>query len=150
MSMGNIESFYQVVPDKIVNKVVGNKAIKDYDEKLKLLKESDSGLSGEDISEELDGDGYGNIDTESKEWLDFKKAYDKVCEIFEKKTGLRLFAQYTAGDGDCYDDLDANQWYWVIPERDVWVRKTTKKADEFLKKYGNDAIETDQRFSRYG
>lgn len=150
MSMGNIESFYQVVPDKIVKKVVGNKAIKDYDEKLKLLKESDSGLSGEDISEELDGDGYGSIDTESKEWLDFKKAYDKVYEIFEKKTGLRLFAQYTAGDGDCYDDLDANQWYWVIPERDVWVRKTTKKADEFLKKYGNDAIETDQRFSRYG
>lgn len=159
MSMGNIESYYQVVPEKIVKKVVGSKAIQDYGAKLKLLKgvvpetyvgSNPINISDSAIHDELNGDGYSDIDPESKEWLDFKKAYDKVCDTFEKKTGLGLYALYTEGDGDCYDDLDADKWYWAIPGGDVWVRKTTRKANAFLKKYGDDAIDTDQRFSRYG
>lgn len=150
MSMGNIESYYQVVPDNIVKKVVGSKAVKDYLDKLELLKDSDSQICDSAVHDELEGNGYGTIDPESKEWLDFKKAYDKVCDTFTKKTGLDLYALYTEGDGDCYDDLCADKWYWALPEREVWVRKTTEKADEFMKKYGNSAIDTDQRFSIYG
>jgi hypothetical protein len=148
--MGNIESYYQVVPDKIVKKVVGSKAVKDYLDKLELLKDSDSQICDSAVHGELEGNGYGTIDAESKEWLDFKKAYEKVCDTFTRKTGLDLYALYTEGDGDCYDDLRADTWYWAIPEREVWVRKTTEKADEFMKKYGNSAIDTDQRFSIYG
>lgn len=159
MSMGNIESYHQVVPENIVTKVVGKKAIKDYSDKLETLKGVDvenfvgsrhRKVNDSDINEALDDDCCGDIDPESKEWLDFKKAYDNVCDTFEKKTGLRLYALYTDGDGDCYDDLKTNKWYWVIPERDVWVRTTTEKAKAFLKKYGNSAIETDQRHSRFG
>ena len=150
MSMGNIESYYQVVPEKIVKKVVGAKAVQDYGVKLEVLKAAGTDICDSAVHDELEGNGYGTIDPESKEWLDFTKAYDKVCEIFKKKTGLNLYALYTEGDGDCYDDLESDKWYWAIPERDVWVRKTTKKADEFMKKYGDSAIDTDQRFSIYG
>lgn len=150
MSMGNIEGYHQVVPDKIVTKVVGKKAIKDYSDKLNALKASGTDICDSAVNDELNDEGYGTIDRESKEWLDFKKAYDKVCDTFEKKTGLGLYALYTEGDGDCYDDLKSETWFWVIPERDVWVHRTTKKANEFLKKYGNGAIEPNQRFSTYG
>lgn len=147
MPMGNIESYYQVVPASIVNKVVGAEAGKDCAEKLKLLKESLK-ISDSDINDELNDEG--DIDQESKEWLAFKKAYDTVCETFKTKTGLTLCALYTEGDGDCYDDLESYTWYWVIPEHEVWIRKTTEKAAEFIKKYGEGAIDTDQRFSQFG
>ena len=150
MASGNIEGYYQVVPENIVKKVVGSEAVQDYGVKLEALKASGTDICDSAVHDELDDNGYGTINPESKEWLDFKKAYDKVCDTFKEKTGLGLYALYTEGDGDCYDDLESGKWYWVIPDQDVWVRKTTPKADEFMKKYGNTAIDADQRFSRYG
>ena len=64
---------------------------------------------------------------------------------------MDLTPLFTDGDGDCYDDLESNEWYWELDSRDVWVpRKMTPKAAAFVKKYGDSAIDTDNRFSRYG
>lgn len=151
MPTGNIEGYYQVVRETILKKVVGTKTVQDYLDKLELLKRKPLLKIGDaTIHDELNGDGYGDIDPDSKEWLAFKKAYDKVCDTFKKKTGLDIYAMYTEGNGDAYDDLASYRWYWVIPGHEVWIRKPTKKAAEFMKKYGDCAIDLDQRFSIYG
>ena len=56
---------------------------------------------------------------------------------------------YLDGEGDCYDDLDTDKWYWELDESDVWLpRKMTAKAKAFQEKYGD--IDTDQRHSTFG
>lgn len=152
MSMGNIESFHQIVDEKLVKKVVGAKLFNGFKKLLDKFAENEGAA---DISDALndgeDGfnDGCCDFDQEDENWVKVKEAYNKVTEAFKEKTGMTVSFIYFTGDGDCYDDLDSGEFYWELNYRDVWVPKTlTKKALEFQKKYGN--IDKDQRFSCYG
>lgn len=148
MSMGNIESYYQVVPEKTVIQVAGEAVVKKFLAAIAAVEEKEDDGS-EDISEALNEDGWSSIDTDSSEWKALVKEYKELQDAFGDKTGMSLQYVYLAGDGDCYDDLDVG-WYWVLDEDDVWSRNLTPAAKKFLKTYGDDAIDTDQRFSRYG
>ena len=148
MSMGNIESYYQVVPDAVVKKVVGAKVYDAYTKAINAL--TASGMDDYEINDNLE-DG---LDKEhSPEWEAYLDAYETLTNTFKVKTNMALYAEYTSGDGDCYDDLEVNEWYWCIPEAAVWKREMTTAAEAFMKQYSTKkqvAIERDCRFSRYG
>lgn len=153
MSMGNIESYHQIVEEKLVKKVVGAKLFNAFKKLFDKFKEE--GYSENAMSDALnDGTDFYNegacdFDPTEEEWGNVREAYDKVVATFKEKTGMTVNFILFSGDGDCYDDLDSYKWYWEINTEDVWVpKKLTKKALEFQKKYGN--IDTDQRFSLYG
>ena len=152
MSMGNIESYHQIVEEKIVKKVVGAKLFNGFKKKFDKFAEDEGAAEMSDaLNDGGDGfnDGCCDFDTEDENWVKVREAYDKVKEAFKEKTRMTVNLIYFTGDGDCYDDLDSGEWYWEINPRDVWVpKKLTKKALEFQKKYGN--IDKDQRFSCYG
>jgi len=152
MSMGNIESYHQIVEEKIVKKVVGAKLFNAFKKKFDNFAEDEGAAEMSDaLNDGGDGfnDGCCDFDTEDENWVKVREAYDKVKEAFKEKTRMTVNLIYFTGDGDCYDDLDSGEWYWEINYSDVWVpKKLTKKALEFQKKYGN--IDKDQRFSCYG
>lgn len=152
MSMGNIESYHQIVEEKLVKKVVGAKLFNAFKKKFDKFAEDEGAADMSDaLNDGQDGfnDGCCSFDPTDEAWVKVREAYDKVTEAFEEKTGMTVSFIYFTGDGDCYDDLDSCEWYWELNPRDVWVpKKLTKKAEEFQKKYGN--IDTDQRFSCYG
>ena len=152
MSMGNIESYHQTVEEKVIEKVVGTKLFNGF---KKLFDNETDEYSATAMSDALnDGkDGYNegccDFDQEDENWVKIREAYDKVVNTFKEKTGMNISLIYFSGDGDCYDDIEADTWNWEIPCSEVWVpKKLTKKALEFQKKYGN--IDKDQRFSIYG
>ena len=152
MSMGNIESFHQIVDEKIVKKVVGAKLFNVFKKKFDTATEE---YGSPEMSDALnDGnDGYNegacNFDQEEESWVEVRKSYDKVVSTFKEKTGMNISFVYFSGDGDCYDDIDSNTWNWELNYEDVWIpKKLTKKAKEFQQKYGN--IGLDKRFSIYG
>lgn len=152
MSMGNIESFHQLVKEKIVKKVVGAKLFNAF--KKKFDNETDD-YSAPEMSDALnDGndsynEGCCSFDQTDEKWVKIREAYDKVVETFKEKTGMHISLIYFSGDGDCYDDIEADTWNWVIPFNEVWVPKQlTNEAFDFQKKYG--CIDLDQRFSIYG
>jgi hypothetical protein len=144
--MGNIISFHQIVADDIVKKVVGKKLYDDFMEKHQaFVKDRDESAVHDALNE---GD-FWDVDDEDEEYKALDKAYEALHNAFEEKTGMSLSYIYLDGDGDCYDDLDTDEWYWELDEDDVWLpRKLTAKAKAFQKKYGD--IDTDQRFSVYG
>ena len=152
MSMGNIESFHQIVDEKIVKKVVGAKLFNAF---KKLFDSATEEYGSPEMSDALnDGnDGYNegacNFDQEEDEsWVKIRAAYDKVVNTFKEKTGMNISFVYFSGDGDFYDTIDSNTWNWELNYTDVWIpKKLTKKAKEFQQKYGN--IGLDQRFSIY-
>ena len=152
MSMGNIESFHQIVDEKLVKKVVGAKLFNGFKKLFDKFAENEGAAEMSDaLNDGGDGfnDGCCDFDQEDENWVKVKEAYNKVTEAFKKETGMTVNLIYFTGDGDCYDDLDSGEWYWELNDRDVWVpKKLTKKALEFQKKYGN--IDKDQRFSCYG
>ncbi len=152
MSMGNIESYHQIVEEKIVKKVVGAKLFNAFKKKFDKFAEDEGAADMSDaLNDGQDGfnDGCCSFDPTDEAWVKVREAYDKVTEAFEEKTGMTVSFIYFTGDGDCYDDLDSDEWYWELNPRDVWVpKKLTKKAKDFQEKYGN--IDTDQRFSCYG
>lgn len=152
MSMGNIESFHQIVDEKLVKKVVGAKLFNNFNKLFdKFAEEEGAAEMSDALNDGGDGfnDGCCDFDQEDENWVKVKKAYNKVTEAFKEKTGMTVSFIYFTGDGDCYDDLDSSEWYWVLNDSDVWVpKKLTKKALDFQKKYGN--IDKDQRFSCYG
>lgn len=153
MSMGNIESFHQIVDEKIVKKVVGAKLFNVFKKTFDTATEE---YGSPEMSDALnDGnDGYNegacNFDQEEEEsWVKIRAAYDKVVNTFKEKTGMNISFVYFSGDGDCYDDIEAYTWNWKLDYEDVWIpKKLTKKAKAFQEKYGN--IDLDQRFSIYG
>lgn len=153
MSMGNIESFHQIVDEKIVKKVVGAKLFNVFKKKFDTATEE---YGSPEMSDALnDGnDGYNegacNFDQEEDEsWVKIRAAYDKVVNTFKEKTGMNISFVYFSGDGDFYDTIKSNTWNWELNYTDVWIpKKLTKKAKEFQQKYGN--IGLDQRFSIYG
>lgn len=152
MSMGNIESFHQIVDEKIVKKVVGAKLFNVFKKKFDNAPEE---YGSPEMSDALnDGnDGYNegacDFDQEEESWVKIRAAYDKVVNTFKEKTGMNISFVYFSGDGDCYDTIDSNSWNWELNYDDVWIpKKLTKKAKEFQQKYGN--IGLDQRFSIYG
>ena len=152
MSMGNIESFHQIVEEKLVKKVVGAKLFNAF---KKLFDNATEEYGSPEMSDALnDGnDGYNegacNFDQEEEEsWVKIRAAYDKVVNTFNEKTGMNISFVYFSGDGDFYDTIDSNTWNWELNYTDVWIpKKLTKKAKEFQQKYGN--IGLDQRFSIY-
>ena len=148
MSMGNIESFHQIVPEKTLITVVGKALVNKWHEAKDAITNS-LGICDSTLADYLNGEG-NDIDADSKEWIAFEKVHNRLLSKFKEKTGLDLVPMYTDGDGDCYDDLEAETWYWELDISDVWVRKMTPTASKFIKTYGNDAINTDCRFSRYG
>ena len=152
MSMGNIESFHQIVDEKIVKKVVGAKLFNVFKKKFDTATEE---YGSPEMSDALnDGnDGYNegscDFDQEEESWVKIRAAYDKVVNTFKEKTGMNISFVYFSGDGDFYDTIDSNTWNWELDYTDVWIpKKLTKKAKEFQQKYGN--IGLDQRFSIYG
>lgn len=152
MSMGNIESYHQTVDEKIVKKVVGAKLFNAF---KKLFDQFAENHSESEMSDALnDGqdcynEGLCSFDQEDEAWVAVREAYYKVTVAFKEKTKMDVDLIYFTGDGDCYDEIEANTWNWEIPPNDVWVpKKMTKKAAEFQKKFGH--IDTDQRFSTYG
>ena len=152
MSMGNIESFHQIVEEKLVKKVVGAKLFNVF---KKLFDSATEEYGSPEMSDALnDGnDGYNegacNFDQENEKWVEIRKAYDKVVNTFKEKTGMNISFVYFSGDGDFYDTIDSNTWNWELNYTDVWIpKKLTKKAKAFQEKYGN--IDLDQRFSIYG
>lgn len=151
MSMGNIESFHQIVDEKIVKKVVGAKLFNVFKKTFDTATEE---YGSPEMSDALnDGnDGYNegacNFDQEEESWVKIRAAYDKVVNTFKEKTGMNISFVYFSGDGDFYDTIDSNTWNWELNYTDVWIpKKLTKKAKEFQQKYGN--IGLDQRFSIY-
>ena len=151
MSMGNIESYHQIVEEKLVKKVVGAKLFNVFKKKFDNATEE---YGSPEMSDALnDGnDGYNegscDFDQENEKWVEVRKAYDKVVNTFKEKTGMNISFVYFSGDGDCYDTIDSNTWNWELDYTDVWIpKKLTKKAKEFQQKYGN--IGLDQRFSIY-
>ena len=152
MSMGNIESYHQIVDEKLVKKVVGANLFNAFKKLFDKFAEDNGAAEMSDaLNEGSDefNEGCCDFDQEDEAWVKVKEAYDNVTEAFKEKTGMTVSFIYFTGDGDCYDDLDSCEWYWELNDSDVWVPKTlTKKAEEFQKKYGN--IDTDQRFSCYG
>lgn len=151
MSMGNIESYHQIVDEKIVKKVVGAKLFNVF---KKLFDSATEEYGSPEMSDALnDGnDGYNegacNFDQEEESWVKIRAAYDKVVNTFKEKTGMNISFVYFSGDGDFYDTIDSNTWNWELNYTDVWIpKKLTKKAKEFQQKYGN--IGLDQRFSIY-
>lgn len=152
MPMGNIESYHNIVDEKLVKKVVGAKLFNAF---KKLLDNAPDEYGECEMSDALnDGqDGYNeggcDFDQEEESWVAIREAYDKVVNTFKEKTGMNISFIYFSGDGNCYDDIGADTWNWDLNYRDVWVpKKLTKKAEAFQKKYGQ--IDTDQRFSVYG
>lgn len=152
MSMGNIESYHQIVDEKIVKKVVGAKLFNVFKKKFDTATEE---YGSPEMSDALnDGnDGYNegscDFDQEEESWVKIRAAYDKVVNTFKEKTGMNISFVYFSGDGDFYDTIDSNTWNWELDYTDVWIpKKLTKKAKEFQQKYGN--IGLDQRFSIYG
>lgn len=151
MSMGNIESFHQIVEEKLVKKVVGAKLFNAFKKKFDKAPEeygspkmSDALNDGNDVYNE----GSCDFDQENEKWVEIRKAYDKVVSTFKEKTGMNISFVYFSGDGDFYDTIDSNTWNWELNYTDVWIpKKLTKKAKEFQQKYGN--IGLDQRFSIY-
>ena len=152
MSMGNIESYHQIVEEELVKKVVGTKLFNAFKKLFDKFAEDNGATEMSDaLNEGSDefNEGCCDFDQEDEAWVKVKEAYDKVTEAFNEKTGMTVNLIWFTGDGDCYDDLDSCEWYWELNEDDVWVpKKLTKKAEEFQKKYGN--IDKDQRFSCYG
>ena len=152
MSMGNIESYHQIVDEKIVKKVVGAKVFNVFKKTFDTATEE---YGSPEMSDAFnDGnDGYNegacNFDQEEDEsWVKIRAAYDKVVNTFNEKTGMNISFVYFSGDGDFYDTIDSNTWNWELNYTDVWIpKKLTKKAKEFQQKYGN--IGLDQRFSIY-
>ena len=152
MSMGNIESYHQIVDEKIVKKVVGAKLFNVFKKTFDTATEE---YGSPEMSDALnDGnDGYNegacNFDQEEESWVKIRAAYDKVVNTFKEKTGMNISFVYFSGDGDFYDTIDSNTWNWELNYEDVWIpKKLTKKAKEFQQKYGN--IGLDKRFSIYG
>ena len=151
MSMGNIESYQQIVEEKLVKKVVGAKLFNVFKKKFDNAPEeygspemSDALNDGNDCYNE----GSCDFDQENEKWVEVRKAYDKVVSTFKEKTGMNISFVYFSGDGDCYDTITSNTWNWEVNYTDVWIpKKLTKKAKEFQQKYGN--IGLDQRFSIY-
>lgn len=153
MSMGNIESYLHVVPENIVKKVVGKRIYDAYQAAYKAVTSDPSECTDDDIKEAIDNGTMVHDDEASEAWNQFVEAYDNISDKFKEKTGLTLCAEYTDGDGDCYDDLKDHQWYWYIPDNQVFIHQPTPAAAEFQKKYGTkktSALELNQRFSRYG
>lgn len=152
MSMGNIESFHQIVEETLVKKVVGAKLFNVFKKKFDNAPEeygspemSDALNDGNDVYNE----GSCDFDQENEKWVEIRKAYDKVVNTFKEKTGMNISFVYFSGDGDFYDTIDSNTWNWELNYEDVWIpKKLTKKAKAFQEKYGN--IDLDQRFSIYG
>ena len=151
MSMGNIESYHQIVEEKLVKKVVGAKLFNVFKKKFDNATEeygspemSDALNDGNDVYNE----GSCDFDQENEKWVEVRKAYDKVVSTFKEKTGMNISFVYFSGDGDFYDTIKSNTWNWELNYTDVWIpKKLTKKAKEFQQKYGN--IGLDQRFSIY-
>ena len=151
MSMGNIESYHQIVEEKLVKKVVGAKVFNVFKKKFDNAPEE---YGSPEMSDALnDGnDGYNegscDFDQENEKWVEVRKAYDKVVSTFKEKTGMNISFVYFSGDGVFYDTITSNTWNWELNYTDVWIpKKLTKKAKEFQQKYGN--IGLDQRFSIY-
>lgn len=151
MSMGNIESYHQIVEEKLVKKVVGAKLFNVFKKTFDTATEE---YGSPEMSDALnDGnDGYNegacNFDQEEESWVKIRAAYDKVVNTFKEKTGMNISFVYFSGDGDFYDTIKSNTWNWELNYTDVWIpKKLTKKAKEFQQKYGN--IGLDQRFSIY-
>lgn len=146
MSMGNIESFHQIVADDIVKKVVDKELYDDFKKKLQAFIEDHESSAVHDALNEGD---FWDVDDEDEAYKALDKAYEALRNDFEEKTGMSISYVYLSGDGDCYDDLDTDEWYWELDDSDVWLpRKMTDKAKAFQEKYG--AIDTDQRHSRFG
>ena len=151
MSMGNIESYHQIVDEKLVKKVVGAKLFNVFQKKFDNAPEeygspemSDALNDGNDCYNE----GSCDFDQENEKWVEVRKAYDKVVSTFKEKTGMNISFVYFSGDGDCYDDINSNTWNWELNYTHVWIpKKLTKKAKEFQQKYG--IIGLDKRFSIY-
>lgn len=147
MSMGNIESYHQIVADDIVKKVVDKELYDDFKKKLTAFTKEHDECSTHDALNE--GDFWSDVDDEDEEYKALDQAYGALRDNFEEKTGMSISYVYLSGDGDCYDDLDTDEWYWELDEGDVWLpRKMTDKAKAFQEKYGN--IDTDQRHSEFG
>lgn len=145
MSMGNIESYHQVISQDTVQKVVGKQIL---DQFLSRIKPYIDDFSDEEVYDTLNEDP-ATIDIDEAGWQAVEAAFKKVRETFSKQTGMHLCYTFLGGDGDCYDDLESGEWYWELWGGDVWVPKQlTEKAQDFIKKFGE--IELDQRFSRYG
>lgn len=146
MSMGNIESFHQIVADDIVKKAVDKTLYDDFKKKLQAFIEDHESSSVHDALNEGD---FWDVDDEDEAYKALDQAYEAIRNNFEEKTGMSISYVYLDGDGDCYDDLDTDEWYWELDESDVWLpRKMTDKAKAFQEKYG--AIDTDQRHSKFG
>ncbi len=145
MSMGNIESFHQIVAADIVKKVVDKELYDDFNKKHQAFIEDRDNSAVHDALNEGD---FWDVDYEDEAYKALDQAYQALRNDFEEKTGMSISYVYLGDDGDCYDDLDTG-WYWELDESDVWLpRKLTDKAKAFQEKYG--AIDTDQRHSRFG
>ena len=146
MPMGNIESYHQLVADDIVKKVVDKTLYDDFMKKLNAFTEEHGACSTHTA---LNNGDFLGFDDNDESWLELDKAYEALYDDFEEKTGMTLSYVYLSGEGDCYDDVETNEWYWELEEDDVWVpRKMTDKAMAFQEKYGS--IDTDQRHSTFG
>ncbi len=150
MSSGNIESYHQLVAEKIVKKVVGKKLYDGFMKKYKaFFEDRDDGAGNDALNDALNEGDFWGVDNEDEAWKDLDRAYKALRDDFEEKTGMTISYVYLSGDGEAYDDVETDNWYWELDDSDVWLpRRMTAKAKAFQEKYGN--IDTDQRHSQFG
>jgi hypothetical protein len=99
MSMGYGANYADIVSDKFVEEIVGKQLYKEYEEAVQGSNDTDYPAT--------------QCVQECGDFLEpLKTIYDKVCDQFQKKTGLTLSLGFhdSDADGSGYDDVDGLFW----------------------------------------
>lgn len=150
MPMGNADNRYQVVDSDAVRKAVGDEVFERFMDRFGELVSHAKAveLDESDINLALQGEmcGFGE---ELTYWKHVADAYKELRAIFHESTGMCISYMFTSGEGDYYDDLSPETWYWTIPTDDVWIRTMSPSMKSFIEKFGK-CVDFDQRFSEFG
>lgn len=118
MPMGNADNRYQVVDSDAVRKAVGDEVFERFMDRFGELVSHAKAveLDESDINLALQGEmcGFGE---ELTYWKHVADAYKELRAIFHESTGMCISYMFTSGEGDYYDDLSPETWYWTIPHR---------------------------------
>ena len=142
MSMGSIVTVHEVVADKVVEKVLGKKAVSKVIKAVNDFAEKYS-CSLADLLEKVYEDDpnelsyYCEIEDEDK----FQSDYDALAKViydvkgaFQKKTGLKgLYLTHNVPD-DHYDDIDG--FAWALPHSSIY--RETPAYTKFKKEYNTE------------
>jgi len=144
MSMGAIVSIHEVVADRIVEKVLGKKAVEDVIAKVEAFSGKYK-CNNDDFLEKVYEDDPSELsyycdipdgaeDAFQSDYGELAKALTEATDNFREKTGLKgLYLVYNHPD-DAYDDIDG--FAWALPHSAVYQK--TPEYLKFKKSYDTD------------